>query len=96
MKDETSSLESASTADNTSRSDTPTRGRKKGRGSSLATGGRWHYKHNKLAFRCVSHVKEEHGQPIFGVQFNWHLHGSNDVFASVGSNRVTPLVCYAI
>ncbi len=31
--------------------------------------------------------QEEHGQPLFGVQFNWWLE-KDKVFATVGSNRV--------
>lgn len=35
----------------------------------------------------VFSLQEEHGQPLFGVQFNWYLDDVN-VFATVGSNRV--------
>lgn len=32
-------------------------------------------------------LQEEHGQPLYGVQFNWWLE-DDKVFATVGSNRV--------
>lgn len=85
--DETSSVGSGSTAEN-SRSDTPTnRGRKRGR-------GRRKYKNCKLSYKCASYVKEDHGQPLFGVQFNHHVKdGQPLVFATVGSNRVTIYDC---
>ena len=34
----------------------------------------------------LSTLQEDHGQPLFGVQFNWFL--EDKYFASVGSNRV--------
>ncbi|KFM70174.1 hypothetical protein X975_18088, partial [Stegodyphus mimosarum] len=49
--DETSSIGSASTFDNTSRSDTPTnRGRRRGK-------GRWKFKNCKLAYKCTTFIK---------------------------------------
>lgn len=43
-----------------------------------------------LCYRLSS--QEEHGQPLFGVQFNWWLE-KDKVFATVGSNRVHMITC---
>ncbi|XP_075551157.1 polycomb protein eed-like isoform X1 [Dermacentor variabilis] len=85
--DETSSVGSASTADNTSRSDTPTNQGRRGRRRKSKS------KRCKLAYKCSTFVKEDHGQPLFGVQFNPHLKGGLYIFAAVGSNRVTLYEC---
>lgn len=45
-----------------------------------------------MGFRFACQVKEEHGQPLFGVQFNpYYL--NEKVFATVGSNRATVFKC---
>lgn len=44
----------------------------------------------KLQFKCTNFVKEDHGQPIFGIDVNKNTKdGEPIVFASVGHNRVT-------
>ena len=43
-------------------------------------------------FSC--YFKEDHNQPIFGVQFNQHLReGQPLVFATAGNNRITVYQC---
>jgi len=89
--DETSSLGSASTADNTSRSETPT-----GLGNRKLKRGRKKFGKNfcKLQYKFVCSFLEDHGQPIFGVQFNHHLkEGQPMIFATAGSNRVAIYEC---
>ncbi|TRY92755.1 hypothetical protein DNTS_024834 [Danionella cerebrum] len=54
--------------------------------------GKWKSRKSKLSFKCVNSLKEDHGQPLFGVQFNWHSRDAL-VFATVGSNRVTLYEC---
>ncbi|CAN7982893.1 unnamed protein product, partial [Ixodes pacificus] len=69
-------------ADNTSRSDTPTNRRRGKRRRNKN-------KRCKLLYKCTTHIKEDHGQPLFGVQFNPHLKDGLYIFAVVGSNRVS-------
>lgn len=48
----------------------------------------------KSLFKCVNSLKEDHGKPLFGVSFNQFV-GKNEpqMFATVGSNRVTVYEC---
>lgn len=87
--DETSSVGSGNT-DNTSRSATPTykssRKNRKGRQRHSAA------KPMKLQYKFSSMYKEDHNQRLYSVQFNHLVKGVN-VFACVGSNRVTVYEC---
>ncbi|XP_071503918.1 polycomb protein eed-like [Diadema antillarum] len=77
-----------------SRSETPTSVTNTGQGSSLVSKrwgrGKWKVKKCKLQYKCSCYVKEDHGQPIFGVTFNPCRKDSDPiVFSAVGSNRVS-------
>ncbi|XP_013381306.1 polycomb protein eed [Lingula anatina] len=86
--DETSSW--SSNVDDASRSETPNQpgpGKKAGR-------GRRKFKNCKLQYKLTNYLKEDHGQPIFGIQFNNNTKDGDPLnFASVGSNRVTVYEC---
>ncbi|XP_048477782.1 polycomb protein eed-A [Plutella xylostella] len=89
--DDTSSVGSTSNTDNTSRSETPTNPRlkKRKRGKKKNT-----TKQVKPPYKFNCSAKEDHGQPLFGCQFNHHLgEGQPQVFAVVGSNRVSIYEC---
>ncbi|XP_017769491.1 PREDICTED: polycomb protein EED-like [Nicrophorus vespilloides] len=88
--EETSSVASTSTTDTTSRSATPVnsvRKRRRGKRKGSLNKAQQIYK-----FTC--NIKEDHGQPLFGAQFNHHLKpGQPMIFAAVGSNRVSIYEC---
>jgi len=86
--EETSSIGSSSTVDTTTRSDTPTlmKGKKIKRGRKKVT--------PKINYKFSCYLKEDHCQPLFGVQFNHYLQeGQPLVFATVGSHRISIYEC---
>ena len=59
-------------------------------GSTSVSEGMFRSESSKLQYRYVGFLKEDHGQPIFGVSVNHHLGPDQPtVFATVGNNRVT-------
>ena len=44
-------------------------------------------------FRFSCHLREDHGQPLFGAQFNQHLIKEQAIFASVGKDRISIYEC---
>ncbi|XP_009468693.1 PREDICTED: polycomb protein EED [Nipponia nippon] len=92
IQDDAVSIESGT---NTERPDTPTN-TPNAPGRKSWGKGKWKSKKCKYSFKCVNSLKEDHGQPLFGVQFNWHSkEGDPLVFATVGSNRVTLYECHS-
>ncbi|XP_065169266.1 polycomb protein EED [Atheta coriaria] len=89
--DETSSVGSTSNTDNTSRSATPTNRLRKGKKGKKKLSLN---KPTKSIYKYTCFIKEDHGQPLFGAQFNHHLkEGQPLIFAAVGCNRVSIYEC---
>lgn len=92
IDDSLSTVTTGSIADDSSRCDTPpnsSRRKKSNPPRQNSSAGRC-----RLQFKCICSVKEDHGQPIFGAQFNYFSGvGEGLLLATVGSNRVTIYEC---
>jgi len=89
LQEETSSVGSASTIDNSAKSEAATLKRKKGR-----RGRKKKVNVVNTLFKYTCHMKEDHSSEIFAVNFNHHLRdGDPYIFASVGRNRVCVYEC---
>ncbi|KAL3881639.1 hypothetical protein ACJMK2_028052 [Sinanodonta woodiana] len=86
--DDISSTGSTILDDSTSRSETPlSGGRRFGR-------GKYKGKKVKLQYRCTNFIREDHKQPIFGVQMYPQYHSDDPmIFAAVGHTRATIYEC---
>lgn len=69
--DENDDAVSIESGTNTERPDTPTN-TPNAPGRKSWGKGKWKSKKCKYSFKCVNSLKEDHNQPLFGVQFNWH------------------------
>lgn len=85
-KDDAASVVSSATT-NTSRSKSPSNRKPKSRKK------RKHSKSSKPSYSYSCHLREDHGQPIFGAQFNQYLSKKQAIFASVGKDRLSIYEC---
>ncbi|XP_069103147.1 polycomb protein EED-like [Argopecten irradians] len=86
-QDDISSTASTIMEDSSVQSETPPTQRRFGRGKNKN-------KRSKLQYKCTNFIKEDHGQPLFGLHINQFMkEGDPILFATVGSNRVTLYEC---
>ncbi|XP_033739421.1 polycomb protein EED-like [Pecten maximus] len=86
-QDDISSTASTIMEDSSIQSETPPTQRRFGRGKNKN-------KRCKLQYKCTNFIKEDHGQPLFGLHINqFTKEGDPILFATVGSNRVTLYEC---
>jgi polycomb protein EED len=103
IDDSLSTVTTGSVADDNSHCETPTnvnnsgscknrRKRLNKANSNVPAGGRCRFK-----YKCTNFLKEDHGQPIFGAQFNYHTRpGDPLILATVGSNRISIYECGSV
>ncbi|TMW51453.1 hypothetical protein DOY81_003478 [Sarcophaga bullata] len=86
-RDDEMSIMSTTTTTTTSRSRSPNsrlnKTSRKGRPTKIV----------KPLFKYNCHLREDHGQPLFGAQFNHNLSNEHAIFACVGKDRVSIYEC---
>uniref|UniRef100_A0A673A1U4 Uncharacterized protein n=1 Tax=Sphaeramia orbicularis TaxID=375764 RepID=A0A673A1U4_9TELE len=91
--DENDDAVSVESGTNAERPDTPTN-TANAPGRKSWGKGKWKSKKCRYSFKCVNSLREDHGQPLFGVQFNW-VNYDLCCFQLLRSNPVTLYECHS-